>query len=107
MSTEHDVHTRNNKETTEDTVSEPCLLCVGKVPNAATLPAFAEIEAGQVKRFNSVEALMADLNTDDYDQFLHNKVDAAQASICADLGRSNDGVEADFAARRTNAINHS
>jgi hypothetical protein len=107
MSTDHDMPTHNSKEITEDTVSEPCLLCVGKVPNAATLQAFAEIESGQVKRFNSVEALMADLNTDDYGQFLHNKVDAARASLCADLGRSNDDVEADFAARRTNAINHS
>ena len=36
-----------------------------KVPNATTRKAMAELEAGKGKRFDSVEALMADLNADD------------------------------------------
>ena len=36
-----------------------------KVPNATTRRAIAELEAGEGKRFNSVEELMADLNADD------------------------------------------
>jgi DNA-damage-inducible protein J len=36
-----------------------------KVPNAATREAIAELEAGKGKRFENVEALMADLNADD------------------------------------------
>lgn len=36
-----------------------------KVPNARTRKAIAELEAGKGKRFESVEALMADLNADD------------------------------------------
>jgi DNA-damage-inducible protein J len=34
------------------------------VPNAATREAIAELEAGKGERFESVEALMADLNAD-------------------------------------------
>lgn len=36
-----------------------------KAPNAITRAAIAELEAGEGKRFDSVEALMADLNADD------------------------------------------
>ena len=36
-----------------------------KAPNAITRTAIAELEAGEGKRFDSVEALMADLNADD------------------------------------------
>lgn len=36
-----------------------------KVPNATTLEAMAELEAGKGKRFASVKELMADLNADD------------------------------------------
>lgn len=36
-----------------------------KIPNASTREAIAELEAGQGKRFASVEALMADLESDD------------------------------------------
>jgi len=34
-------------------------------PNAETLAAFDEIERGELKRFESVEALFEDLNADD------------------------------------------
>jgi len=36
-----------------------------KVPNATTRKAIAQLEAGKGKSFNSVEALMIDLNADD------------------------------------------
>ncbi len=36
-----------------------------KAPNATTRKAIAELEAGKGKRFNSVNALMTDLNADD------------------------------------------
>jgi DNA-damage-inducible protein J len=36
-----------------------------KVPNATTRKAIAELEADKGKSFNSVEALMADLNAND------------------------------------------
>lgn len=36
----------------------------------------------------------------DYDEFLRLKVEAGRASMRAGLGRSNDDVEAEFAARR-------
>ncbi len=36
-----------------------------KVPNAPTRKAIVELEAGKGKSFNSVEALMADLNAND------------------------------------------
>lgn len=35
-----------------------------------------------------------------YDEFLRQKVDASRASMRAGRGRSNDEVEADFAASR-------
>jgi DNA-damage-inducible protein J len=34
-------------------------------PNAETLEAFAEVERGDLKRFDSVDALFADLHADD------------------------------------------
>jgi len=36
-----------------------------KAPNATTRKAIAELEAGKGKSFNSIGALMADLNADD------------------------------------------
>lgn len=36
-----------------------------KVPNATTRQAMAELDAGKGKRFGSIEALMADLESDD------------------------------------------
>lgn len=44
---------------------EQCLPFDVKVPNASTREAIAELETGKATRFNSVEALMADLNADD------------------------------------------
>ncbi|MDA8373249.1 MAG: type II toxin-antitoxin system RelB/DinJ family antitoxin [Actinomycetota bacterium] len=36
-----------------------------KVPNATTRKAIAELEAGKGKSFDSIEALMAEMNADD------------------------------------------
>lgn len=36
-----------------------------RVPNAETVAAMKELDEGQGKRFDSLEALMADLNADD------------------------------------------
>ncbi len=36
-----------------------------RAPNAETITAIQELEAGDGRRFDSVEALMADLNADD------------------------------------------
>ena len=36
-----------------------------RIPNAETQAAMRDIQAGKVKRFDSVEALMADLNDDE------------------------------------------
>lgn len=43
---------------------ERCLPFEVKAPNTRTLKAIAELEAGKGKRFDSVAALMADLNAD-------------------------------------------
>ena len=39
----------------------------------------------------------------EYDEFLLRKVELARLSVRAGLGRSNDEVEAEFAARRARA----
>ena len=39
-----------------------------------------------------------------YDEFLRRKVDVARSSMRADLGQSNDEVEAEFAARRASTL---
>jgi hypothetical protein len=41
----------------------------------------------------------------EYDEFLNPKVEIARSSVRAGSGRSNDEIEAEFAARRTNATN--
>lgn len=40
----------------------------------------------------------------EYDEFLSRKVEASRASRRAGLGRSNDEVEAEFAARRASVV---
>ena len=42
----------------------------------------------------------------EYDEFLRRKVDVARSSMRAGLGRSNDEVEAEFAARRASTASH-
>jgi hypothetical protein len=40
----------------------------------------------------------------DYDSFLRGKVDAARVSMNMGAGRTNDAVEAEFAARRASVV---
>jgi DNA-damage-inducible protein J len=46
-------------------VSDKALPFDVRIPNAETQAAMRDIQAGKVTRFNSVEALMADLNDDE------------------------------------------
>jgi len=77
--------------------------------NQASRQALAEIEAGELKSFATLEELFADLHADDdetatpspaREAFLQRKVDAGRASVAAGHGRSNEEVETEFAAKR-------
>lgn len=48
-------------------VSDKALPFDVRIPNAETQAAMRDIQDGKVKRFDSVEALMADLNDDETD----------------------------------------
>lgn len=56
--------------------------------------------ASQVMRELMREFVQRQREARAYDEFLHNKVNAARASIRGGQGRPNDEVEAEFAARR-------
>lgn len=77
-------------------------------PSPSSRQALAEIEAGEVERFATVDALMADLHAQSDDDYLRRKVDAGRASMAAGRGRPNEEVEATFAAKRaaTNTTGH-
>lgn len=59
--------------------------------------------ASQVLRELMREFVQRQRDARNYDAFLRNKVDAARVSMRAGAGRTNDAVEAEFAARRTAA----
>lgn len=59
--------------------------------------------ASQVLRELMREFVQRQREAREYDEFLRGKVDAARSSMRAGLGRSNDVVEAEFAARRDRA----
>lgn len=59
--------------------------------------------ASQVLRELMREFIQHQREAREYDQFLHRKVEVARSSMRAGCGRSNDEVEADFAARRASA----
>lgn len=61
--------------------------------------------ASQVLRELMREFVQRQREAREYDQFLHRKVEVARSSMRAGRGRSNDEVEADFAARRAGAAN--
>ena len=68
----------------------------------------AEAEAAHRPASQIVRELMRDFvrrqrEARDHDAFLKGKVDLARASMRAGLGRPNDEVEAEFAARRAEA----
>ncbi len=56
--------------------------------------------ASQVVRDLMREFVQRQREAREYDEFLRGKVETARLSMRAGLGRSNDEVEADFAARR-------
>lgn len=56
--------------------------------------------ASQVVRELMREFVQRQRQAREYDEFLHRKVEVARASMRAGRGRSNDEVEAEFAARR-------
>ena len=59
--------------------------------------------ASQVLRELMREFIERQRQARDYDAFLGRKVEAGRASMRAGVGRSNDEVEAKFAARRAKA----
>lgn len=59
--------------------------------------------ASQVVRELMREFVQRQRQAREYDAFLQRKVDAARTSMRAGSGRTNDEVEAKFAARRTKA----
>lgn len=68
----------------------------------------AEAEAAHRPASQVVRELMREFverqrEARDYEAFLQRKVDTARASMHAGRGRSNDEVEAEFAARRARA----
>ena len=60
--------------------------------------------ASQVMRELMREFVERQRQARDYDAFLGHKVEAGRASMRAGLGRSNEEVEAAFAARRAGAV---
>jgi predicted transcriptional regulator len=61
--------------------------------------------ASQVLRELMREFVQRQRDARDYDNFLKVKVEAGRVSLRAGLGKSNDEVEAAFAARRANVMN--
>jgi predicted transcriptional regulator len=61
--------------------------------------------ASQVMRELMREFVQRQRDARDYDDFLKIKVEAGRASMRAGLGKSNDEVEAAFAARREHVMN--
>ena len=56
--------------------------------------------ASQVIREMMREFVQRQREAREYDEFLRSKVEAGRSSMRAGLGRSNDEIEAEFAARR-------
>jgi len=61
--------------------------------------------ASQILRELMREFIQRQREARDYDAFLRQKVEAARASMQTGEGRTNDEVEAGFAARRARAAN--
>lgn len=62
--------------------------------------------ASQVLRELMREFVQRQREAREYDQYFHRKVDAGRASMRAGRGRSNEKVEATFAARRTAVVSN-
>jgi predicted transcriptional regulator len=62
--------------------------------------------ASQVMRDLMRDYIRQQQQAKEHGEFVHRKVVAARASVEAGRGRSNDDVEAEFAARRAKALGH-
>lgn len=62
--------------------------------------------ASQVMRDLMRDFIRQQQQAKEHDDFVQRKVAAARASVDAGRGRSNDDVEAEFAARRAKALGH-
>ncbi|MDG9757360.1 antitoxin of toxin-antitoxin stability system [Ectopseudomonas chengduensis] len=62
--------------------------------------------ASQVMRDLMRDYIRQQQQAKEHDEFVHRKIAAARASVEAGRGRSNDDVEAEFAARRAKALGH-
>ncbi|WP_028240100.1 hypothetical protein [Stutzerimonas azotifigens] len=62
--------------------------------------------ASQVMRQLMRDFIRQQQQARDYDDFLHRKVEVARASVDAGRGRSNEEIEAAFAARRARILGH-
>lgn len=62
--------------------------------------------ASQVVRELMREFIQRRRQARDYDEFLQRKIEVARTSVDAGRGRSNDDVEAGFAARRAKLTSH-
>ncbi|MCY1187763.1 hypothetical protein D3C81_1263730 [compost metagenome] len=60
--------------------------------------------ASQVMRELMREFIRQQRQSQDYVEYLRRKVEAGQASMGAERGRSNEDIEAAFAARRAQAL---
>jgi predicted transcriptional regulator len=70
---------------------------------AESMAEAAHRPASQVLRELVREFVQRQREAREYDEFLRRKVEAGRSSMRAGLGRSNDEVEAEFAARRASA----
>lgn len=61
--------------------------------------------ASQVVRELMREFVQRQREARNYDEFLHRKVEAGRHAMRSDLGRSNEDIEAEFAARRVRTLN--
>jgi predicted transcriptional regulator len=61
--------------------------------------------ASQVVRELMREFVQRQREAREYDEFLRRKVEAGRTSMRAGIGRSNDELEAEFAARRASVAN--
>lgn len=66
----------------------------------------AHLSASQVMRDLMRDYIHQQQQAKAHDEFVQRKVTAARASVEAGRGRSNEDVEAAFAARRTKALGH-
>ena len=60
--------------------------------------------ASQVLRELMREFVQRQRDTSEYDDFLRSKVEAGRVSMRAGMGRFNEDVEAEFAARRADVV---